>query len=469
MAKFALRINKKLFFVLPLAWSLTMASPQAWASARENEIVRAVRRVSPAVVNISLEYEIRKRISPFPNFNNPLVDEFFKDFLDPGVERRYKRNSLGSGVVLDGGRGYILTNAHVVAKTGTVTIALNDEREYQARIVGTDPESDLAVLQVESGDPLPGIRMGDSGDLMIGETVIAIGNPFGFSNTVTTGVISAVNRSFRADDRTYYDFIQTDASINPGNSGGPLLNVDGDLIGINTAIYAGAQGIGFAIPINRARRIVNDLIHYGEVVHPWIGITVQDLDSNLQHYLRLTAARGVVVADVEADSPASRAGIREGDVVTAIDGHPVANVDSYHARMRDVAPGEPLELALLTEERARRVALQSALFPMERAPALAFSLLGIEVGPLERPATPSPDGGSRAESGVVITRVRPGSSLDRTGVRPGDVVRQVEDRPATDREAFLRAVVKYRYRPTLALVLQRGSQRYQLTLTLYES
>ncbi len=196
-----------------------------------------------------------------------------------------RHTSLGSGVIIDGEKGLILTNAHVIQKAGTIKVVLQDEREFEARIVGADPDSDLAVLKIDSKDRLPAIKMGNSDDLMIGETVIAIGNPFGFSHTVTTGVISAINRSIRAQDRVYHDFIQIDASINPGNSGGPLLNINGDLIGINTAIYAKAQGIGFAIPIGKARKIISDLIQYGEVIHAWIGITVQNMDETLNRYL----------------------------------------------------------------------------------------------------------------------------------------------------------------------------------------
>ena len=259
-------------------------------------MVRAVRKVSPAVVNISSEYEVRKQVSPFSGYRmDPFFDSFFKDFFDPGNERRYTRNSLGSGVIIDGQRGFILTNAHVVEKTGTIRVVLNDQEEYAAQVVGADPDSDLAVLRIESKTPLPAIDMGDSDNLMIGETVIAIGNPFGFSHTVTTGVISALNRSFRIDDRVFQDFIQTDASINPGNSGGPLLNINGELVGINTAIYAKAQGIGFAIPINKAKRIINDLIRYGEVIPAWIGITVQDIDKRLAKYLKMQEAGGVLV------------------------------------------------------------------------------------------------------------------------------------------------------------------------------
>ena len=277
-------------FSLTVVTVLLILTPTANLCAehqRENAVVKAVRKVSPVVVNISSESEVRKRVNPFSGFAmDPHFESFFRDFFDHGFERQYKRTSLGSGVIIDGKRGFILTNEHVILKTGTITVVLKDGREFDAQIVGTDPDSDLAVLRISSKEPLPDIEMGDSDDLMIGETVFAIGNPFGFSNTVTTGVISAINRSIRTDDVVYHDFIQTDASINPGNSGGPLLNINGNLVGINTAIYAKAQGIGFAIPINKAKRIVSDLIRYGEVIPAWIGITVQDLDADLARYLK---------------------------------------------------------------------------------------------------------------------------------------------------------------------------------------
>jgi S1-C subfamily serine protease len=245
--------------LLSLCSLILLQAPESYGHElnRETAVVKAVRQVSPAVVNISSAYEVRKRTSPFSGFGlNPFFDEFFRDFFDPRFERRQQNTSLGSGVIIDGEKGLILTNAHVIQKTGTIKVVLQDERDFEARIVGADPDSDLAVLKIDSKDRLPAIKMGSSEDLMIGETVIAIGNPFGFSHTVTTGVISAVNRSIRAQDRVYHDFIQIDASINPGNSGGPLLNINGDLIGINTAIYAKAQGIGFAIPIGKARKII---------------------------------------------------------------------------------------------------------------------------------------------------------------------------------------------------------------------
>ena len=419
---------------------------------RRDAIVEAVRHVSPAVVNISLEYEIRKRIGPFSEFSNPLFEDFFKDFFDPGFGSRYKRTSLGSGVIIDGRRGYILTNAHVVEKTGTVNITLNDEREYVAEIVGIDADSDLAVLHIQSNDNLPSIAMGDSSDLFIGETVIAIGNPFGFSNTVTTGVISAANRSFRTKDRVFHDFIQTDASINPGNSGGPLLNINGELIGINTAIYAGAQGIGFAIPINKARRIIDDLIVHGEVIDAWIGIWAQNLDSNLTRYFNIPKKQGVLISGIDPDSPAQEAGLHEGDVILTIDGRKVVSVEDYQARLKNYGVEDPIILGIWSKGKKRDIRLEARAFPIEMGPALAYAFLGLRV--------------DRSEAGALVTEVQRGGYLARTGVRPGDVIRQVNEFLVRSPSDFYKAVIKYRERPSVVLLLQREAQRYYITVPL---
>jgi serine protease Do len=306
---------------------------------RETAVVKAVRKVSPVVVNISSEFEVHGRANPFSGMGlDPSLKDFFKDFFDPGFEQRYQRASLGSGVIIDGKRGFILTNNHVIQKTGAITVVLKDGREFKAQIVGADPESDLAVLRIAAQPPLPDIKMGNSDDLMVGETVFAIGNPFGFSNTVTTGVVSATNRSIRSEDMVYHDFIQTDASINPGNSGGPLLNINGELIGINTAIYAKAQGIGFAIPINKAKRIVADLIKFGEVVQAWVGLTVQDVDRRLAQYLQLKDTKGVLVKKVEETGPARKAGIQDGDVIVALGKRNILSENDYQTAMRGLRP-----------------------------------------------------------------------------------------------------------------------------------
>src|SRR2546427_7411591 len=242
--------------------------------ARRNLVVEAVEKASPAVVNVSTEQIVEQHRSPFPFPQDPFFEEFFRDFADPRP-RRFKTTSLGSGVIV-AADGTIMTNVHVIERASRVHVMLNDQREFDAPLVGADADADLAILRVKAGGDLPHIPFGTSADLMIGETVIAIGNPFGLSHTVTTGVVSAVGRSLRDEDRTYTDFIQTDASINPGNSGGPLLNIRGELVGIDTAIYGKAQGIGFAIPVDRARRVMKDLVSYGEVRHAWIGLVVQE-------------------------------------------------------------------------------------------------------------------------------------------------------------------------------------------------
>jgi serine protease Do len=430
---------------------------------RENAVVKAVRKVSPAVVNISTSYETRSPANPFSGFGSPLFDEFFKDFFDPRFERRQQHTSLGSGVIIDGERGLILTNAHVIQRSGTIRVVLQDEREYEARVVGADPDSDLAVLKIEPREKLPSIAMGNSDDLMIGETVIAIGNPFGFSHTVTTGVISALNRSIRTDERVFQDFIQIDASINPGNSGGPLLNINGELIGINTAIYAKAQGIGFAIPIRKAKRTVDDLIRYGEVKQAWIGLIVQELDEKVAQYLKYPGRKGAMVKAVEPESPAQRAGLREGDILTAVGNKKIGGFDDYLSASRAATAGETLEIQVWRGGLAQTVALRTIEFPIERADQLAWDLLGIRVEDL----TPKSRKAFRivAREGVLVTEVRPGSQLARIAVRPGDVLRQIDDAGTPTHDEFRRVLVKARHKSSLMLLIQRSEQGYYVTVT----
>jgi len=437
---------------------------------RENAVVRAVRRVSPAVVNISSEQRLQRRRSPFSGFGmDPFFDSFFRDFFDPGYQRQLKRTSLGSGVIIDGERGFILTNAHVIEARGTITVVLKDEREFQAQIVGADPDSDLAVLQIKSESPLPAISMGNSDDLMIGETVIAIGNPFGFSNTVTTGVISALHRSIRSEEKIYHDFIQTDASINPGNSGGPLLNINGELIGINTAIYAKAQGIGFAIPINKARRIISDLIRYGEVVPAWLGLSVQDMDTRLARYLKLPTHNGkklwgVLVREVEPDSPAAQQDVKRGDVILEIDRYKLFSVQDYHTTLKDYTAGDALTLHLWREGKDVRVTVRAVAFPKKRAMDLAYRLMGIRVADLT--SQNRRRYGLTETEGVVIVDIAESSYLARVGARQGDIIRKIDDLTTATVEDFKKAIVKFRQKKTLVVLLQREDRLYYITVKL---
>ena len=432
---------------------------------RESAVVIAVKKVSPVVVNISSEFEVRKRINPFSGLGmDPSFEDFFNDFFDPGFERRYKRTSLGSGVIIDGKRGFILTNKHVILKSKTITVTLKDGREFTAQIVGADSDSDLAVLRISSATALPDITMGDSSNLMIGETVIAIGNPFGFSNTVTTGVISATNRSVRTDDMVYHDFIQTDASINPGNSGGPLLNINGELVGINTAIYAKAQGIGFAIPINTAKRIVSDLLRYGEVIPAWIGITIQDINEDLARYLKASATHGVLVKKAEKIGPAREAGIREGDIIVSINTKDITSEKDFQKSMNALSPGEKIDITVWRDGKTKKVSVKTSVFPKELALDLAYDLLGISVEDL---STKNRDTyRALAKQGVLISDVRRQSFLAHIGARPGDVIRQIDDIPIKNIKDFKRAIIKYRQKNSLVMVLQRGDQLYNITVKL---
>ena len=433
--------------------------------SRETAVVKAVREVSPAVVNISSAVQMRKRNSPFSGFGfNPFFEEFFKDFFDPRFDRRQKYTSLGSGVIIDGKKGLILTNAHVIQRTGTIKVVLEDEREFEAQIVGADPDSDLAVLKIDSEQDLPAIKMGSSEDLMIGETVIAIGNPFGFSHTVTTGVISAIDRSIRAEDRVYHDFIQIDASINPGNSGGPLLNINGDLIGINTAIYAKAQGIGFAIPIGKARKIISDLIQYGEVLQAWIGITVQNIDEKLARYLKVSTKKGVIVTSVEPESPAQKSGMQESDIILSIDNKKITSVGDYQSVAKSLAAGNKLKAKFLRNGKKKTVVVETKVFPIELADDLAYRILGIRVEDLS--------GKNRqqyriiAREGVMISEIKKNSDLAGIGARPGDVIRQIDDYTIENSEDYKKAVIKFRNKNSMVLLLQRGDQGYYITVTL---
>lgn len=442
-----------------LVFILVCTSASAEAFERQTPVVQAVKNVGSAVVNISSEYEILKRQNPFGS--DPFFENFFRDFFE---RRPEKRTSLGSGVIIDGKRGFILTNAHVVEKTATIKVLLQDEQEFEARIVGADPDSDLAVLQISSEKLLPSVQMGNSDDLLIGETVIAIGNPFGFSHTVTTGVISAVNRSIKADDRIYHHFIQTDASINPGNSGGPLLNINGKLIGINTAIYAKAQGIGFAIPINKAKRIVNDLILYGHVVQGWIGLNVQDLDDRLSRYLKIRDQKGALITQVESGSPAAAAGIEESDLVMAVQGRRINTSVDYYSRVRGVGAGEKLKLRIYRKNKELSFTFKTLAYPKERGPKLAWRRMGVKVSALDSAARQR--FGVSSHQGVVISAVRKESYMDRIGVLPGDVIRQIENSSISDTETFVTAMIKHRYKSSLIVLLQRQDALYHLTVRM---
>ncbi|MGD8228947.1 MAG: trypsin-like peptidase domain-containing protein [Desulfobacteraceae bacterium] len=435
---------------------LLIAHPGAVASQRRSPVVIAVEKVSPAVVNISTI--VHERVRPFFPFSG---DDFFKDFFPDLFSREYTRSSLGSGVIIEGDKGYLITNHHVVARASEIKVITSEQDEYEAKILGSDPRSDLAVLEVQAGKKLPEIKMGNSDDLMIGETVIAIGNPFGLSHTVTTGVISALDRSVRAEERVYRHFIQTDASINPGNSGGPLLNIDGELIGINTAIYQKAEGIGFAIPINKAKRIVKELLRAGEVRPIWLGLEMQELTAALKvHFALPPGKEGLLVSDVMQDSPAEKAGLKRGDIVFSVEGIAVPSLSDYRDALAEFTPGDSLRLKLFRNGKALSLSIQPTAFPLDLALALFYRRLGIEVDEADW-RTRQRYGLKR---GVYIKEVRQDSEAGRVGLESGDLILQINDMPVPSMDDFKNAISEYHHLPSLRLVVQRGRYAYSLTL-----
>ena len=429
-------------------------APLAHASdpfLRRTAAVQAVEKVGPAVVNITTETDLRQA-NPFAGLRgDPFFERFFSDFFEPSRPRTAQ--SLGSGVIIDAA-GHALTNEHVVARASRIKVSLADGREFDATLVGADPSNDLAVLQIQSEERLPWIAPGGSDDLLVGEPVIAIGNPFGLASTVTTGVISALDRSIRADQKSYYGFIQTDASINPGNSGGPLLNAAGELIGVNTAIYQGAQGIGFAVPIDVAKRVVAQLIAHGGVDPVWLGVDLQDLDPNLHEALALPrGTRGALVTAVGKGSPAERAGLRRSDLVTRLDGHKIQSARDFYAIAEAATPGQDLDIEILRGDAKQELVARAERIDDAGVAALAERLLGLSLA-------------HAGEGGFRVKAVRGRSAAERIGFKPGDVVLGINGRPLEDHAALRRAVLDLQGRNNALVVVQRGGGRYHVNVPL---
>jgi len=412
------------------------------SAARRTPVVAAVEKVRGAVVNVSAEevVKIRERKRA-----GSVAELLFGELFDrPTTRRGYVVTPLGSGVIV-APEGWVLTNNHVVERGARFRVGLLDGRELLAKVVGTDPSSDLAVLKLETKEKLPYATMGSSDGLLIGETVIAIGNPFGLSHTVTTGVVSAVHRTFKADERTLFDFIQTDASINPGNSGGALLDIEGRLVGVNTAILGERNaGIGFAIPIDRARRIAEDLIAHGAVREGYVGITVEDLPA--KEGAPLDASGGVVVTGIDPGSPAERAGVRKGDVVEAVQGFPPQNAEEFRFRVRDLAIGATARLDLARNGERIHAQVTAVELSPDRVSELVARRTGLSL------AEERVQGGAL----VVVRTVARGSPAARLGVQPGDLVREVNSTEVSTLAQFRKAASRARRSGELVLLVQRG-------------
>lgn len=400
-------------------------------SPRLTPVVRAVANAAPAVVNITSARPVRQS----------RVEEFFGPGFSPFGEGGRRRASLGSGVIVDGKKGLVLTNAHVVGQDDEIMVHLQDGRDFRARIHGYDPDFDIAVLKITGAPRLPSISPGDSGDIMPGETVIAIGNPFGFAHTVTTGVVSALNRSIRHSGGMLTGLIQTDAAINPGNSGGPLINLEGALIGINTAIDARGEGIGFAIPVNKALRVMEDMVAGGKVNPQWLGIMGEDVDQRIARALGLRQTGGMMVTAVYAGEPAQKAGIQPGDVIRGLNGAPLRDKRDYVNAMRNQTSGK-IDVELVRDGKTRRVAVEPRPFDDAAARRLMERRWGIVA----------------AERGrrVLVSSAKGVSSF----LRKGDVIRSIGNRPVASLEDLLNAFRAERMSSQVVLLLERSGRNY---------
>jgi serine protease Do len=396
-------------------------------------------RAVPSVVNISATKVIRRRIDPF--FDDPFFREFFGPV--PSVPRERQAKSLGSGVIVSAD-GLVLTNNHVVSGAQELKVTLSDGREFEAEVVGSDPETDVAVVRLQGQvTDLPPLALGDSSNLRLGDVVLAIGNPFGVGQTVTMGIISATGRS-RVGIVDYEDFIQTDAAINPGNSGGALVNMNGELIGINTAILSrtgGYQGVGFAIPTDLAEPIMRGLIRDGKIVRGWLGVTIQELNKDLAEGLGIDINAGVLISEVHPDSSAAKAGLERGDVVVELDGKAMISASRLRNALAAKQPGAKVTLKILRDGKRKTVVATLGARPADVAATAevgesAGPIGGIVVANLSKAARSKYKVPDKVKTGVVVTKVKAGSFGQRAGLREGDVIMEVNRKPVDSVAAF---------------------------------
>lgn len=429
----------------------------------------AERRVA-GVVNISSSKLIKTDASQLmhPFFNDPFFRDFFgQRFYNIPKERRER--SLGSGVIVSKD-GLVLTNNHVVENADKILVTLSDKRELEAEIVGTDPKSDVAVIRLK-GDtkgitPMP---IGNSGDLRLGDIVLAIGNPFGLDHTVTMGIVSAKGRA-NVGITDYEDFIQTDAAINPGNSGGALINLKGELVGINTAIVTrsgGYQGVGFAIPSNMAKAVMESLIKHGKVIRGWLGVMIQDLDSTLSEAMGLKGITGVLVSDVNENSPAAKAKIKRGDVILKVNGEKMTSTGRLRNTIAAMGAGAEVQLDIMRDDREKTISLTLGELPDDIDSQMILEkndgvLSGITVAPLNELTREKFDINKNVKTGVTITQVEGGSTAEQAGLRPGDIILEINRQNVSSVEDFEKIYKKSK--DNLLMLIFRKNSTFFLVL-----
>jgi serine protease Do len=424
-------------------------------------------QVTPAVVNISTTATVKVPGNPFRHYFGPGEDdnplgELFKHFHENLPDRELKQQSLGSGIIISKD-GYILTNNHMVEDSDEIKVKISDGRELKAKVVGRDTKTDLALLKISSlFENLPVLSLGDSEKMRVGDWVLAVGKPFGLEHTVTQGIISAIGRVIGAGP--YDNFLQTDAPINPGNSGGPLVNLRGEVVGINTAIYSGGQGIGFAIPSALAKSVLAQLKTKGRVVRGWIGVSIQSVTPEMARSFGVKEARGALVGDLQPEGPAAKGGLRQGDIIVSFAGRPVKGANDLPRLTAEAPVGSSVPVVVLRDGKERRLEIKIEELSEEKAAAHAqppAPSLGLKVESLTEQLRQ--EAGIVERSGVVVTEVETGGSAEEAGVRPGDLVKEVNRKQVRSLADYQSALGKLRKGAPLLLLLKRGNQ------TLYAS
>jgi serine protease Do len=440
-------------------------------SSFSNGFASVLKPVLPAVVNIHSSKVVKNRQQTMPFFNDPFFQQFFGNGQNGGEDaqpQREREESLGSGVIVTAD-GTILTNNHVVDGATDIKVDLADKREFTAKVIGTDSKSDVAVLKINASD-LPTMKIGDSTSLQVGDIVLAVGDPYGVGETATMGIVSATGRSMGGEIENYEDFIQTDAPINPGNSGGALVDLHGDLIGINTAILSGNQsgfgaeggneGIGFAIPINMARSVMDQLVTHGKVLRGYLGLYQQDVDSSLAKQFGLNQAGGAVVAQIDPDTPAAKAGVKQGDVILKVNGQQVDSANALRLRISQTPPGSTVKLEVSRDGKVQDIDVTLGTLPEgtadNAAPAQqtqpnSGGLKGVQVQALtsdlaQRMQVPS------GVHGVVITSVDPDSTAAAANLDRGSVIEEINHKPITSVDSYRQAISAAGNQPMLMLV-----------------
>jgi len=440
-----------ILFVLTAVFAVFSAGyPAGNASAKSlnapESFSEIAKDVMPSVVNIRTEKTVKgggrvfREFGKGPSGEDPF--DFFEKFFGGDPHRDFKQRSLGSGFIIDP-EGYIVTNNHVIEGADAIRVRLNDEKEYDAEIVGKDPNTDIALIKVKAGTKLPACRLGNSDEMEIGQWVVAIGNPFGLEHTMTAGIVSAKGRVIGSGP--YDDFIQTDASINPGNSGGPLINMKGEVIGINTAIIASGQGIGFAVSINPAKSIIDQLKNRGEVTRGWLGVAIQDISPEIAEYYGIDRKDGVLVTEVFKGDPADKAGIQAKDIIVSVNGTPVKTTRDLTRMIADIGVGQKAELDVLRAGKEKHFTVTIAKREDERLADGTLRQqqekkddLGIQVSEL------SPEMSARynipQNEGVIVTDVESGSKGESAGLINGDIIREINHQPIQTAAAYQKMV-----------------------------